>query len=42
MPLKKVKTIAYMDNGEIKAVGTFEQVRNSVKDFDIQAKLLGI
>lgn len=40
--VKKVKTIAYMDNGEIKAIGSFEQVRNSVKDFDIQAKLLGI
>ena len=40
--VKKVKTIAYMDNGEIKAIGSFEQVRNSVKDFNIQAKLLGI
>jgi hypothetical protein len=31
-----------MDQGEIVARGTFEEVRNEVPDFDHQAKLMGL
>ncbi len=34
--------VLYMDNGEIVASGTFEEVRNAVPDFDRQAKLMGL
>jgi len=34
--------VAYLENGNIKSVGSFEQVRVDVPDFDKQAKLLGI
>jgi ABC-type multidrug transport system fused ATPase/permease subunit len=34
--------VLYMDKGEIVARGTFEQVRNTVPDFDRQAKLMGL
>jgi hypothetical protein len=31
-----------MDSGEIKAVGSFEEVRAKVPDFDRQAQLMGL
>jgi ABC-type multidrug transport system fused ATPase/permease subunit len=34
--------VVYMDEGKILSVGTFQEVRNSVLDFDNQAKLLGL
>lgn len=34
--------VMYMDNGEIVARGTFEEVRKSVPDFDQQAQLMGL
>ena len=34
--------VLYMDKGEIVSRGTFEEVRNSVPDFDRQAKLMGL
>jgi ABC-type multidrug transport system fused ATPase/permease subunit len=34
--------VLYMDQGEIVARGTFEEVRNEVPDFDHQAKLMGL
>jgi ABC-type multidrug transport system fused ATPase/permease subunit len=34
--------VLYMDEGEIVARGTFEEVRDSVPDFDRQAKLMGL
>jgi ABC-type multidrug transport system fused ATPase/permease subunit len=34
--------VLYIDNGKIVARGTFEEVRNSVPDFDRQAKLMGL
>lgn len=34
--------IIYLDAGEIKSVGTFSQVRSAVKEFDTQAKLMGL
>ena len=34
--------IAYLSEGKIISVGTFEEVRVKVPDFDIQAKLMGL
>ena len=34
--------VVYMDNGLIRAVGSLEEVRRLVPDFDLQAKLMGL
>ena len=34
--------VVYLDNGKILAVGSFDEVRNRVPDFDSQAKLMGL
>ena len=34
--------VIYMDSGEIKAQGSFEEVRKAVPDFDRQANLMGL
>jgi ABC-type multidrug transport system fused ATPase/permease subunit len=34
--------VVYLDKGEIVAVGTFNEVRSKVPDFDNQAKLMGL
>ena len=34
--------VIYLDGGQIRAQGTFEQVRDRVPDFDQQAKLMGL
>ena len=34
--------VVYLDKGVVKAVGTFEEVRRKVPDFDNQAKLMGL
>ena len=40
--LRKADIVFYMSDGEIVASGSFEEVRNLVPDFDIQAKLMGL
>lgn len=35
-------SVIYMDKGQIKSIGTFDEVRTSVPDFDRQAKLMGL
>lgn len=40
--VRNVDTVIYLDNGAIKGMGTFEEVRDSVPDFDRQAKLMGL
>jgi len=40
--VRNVDQVIYMDNGEIIARGTFEEVRKSVPDFDHQAQLMGL
>jgi len=40
--VRNADLVLYMDQGEIVARGTFEEVRNSVPDFDRQAKLMGL
>jgi ATP-binding cassette subfamily C protein len=34
--------VAYLANGKIQALGSFEEVRDLVPDFDTQAKLMGL
>jgi ABC-type multidrug transport system fused ATPase/permease subunit len=34
--------VVYLDKGVIAAIGTFEEVRRKVPDFDNQAKLMGL
>jgi ABC-type multidrug transport system fused ATPase/permease subunit len=34
--------VAYLSQGKIEAVGSFQEVRNLVPDFDTQAKLMGL
>ncbi len=34
--------VVYIDSGEVKKIGTFDQVRNTIPDFDEQAKLMGL
>ena len=40
--VKNADTVAYLEDGKLKSVGSFEKVRGEVPDFDKQAKLLGI
>lgn len=40
--IRDADLVLYMDKGIIVAQGTFEQVRNTVPDFDRQAKLMGL
>jgi ABC-type multidrug transport system fused ATPase/permease subunit len=40
--VRSADKVVYMENGQIKASGTFEAVRNTVPHFDRQAKLLGL
>jgi len=40
--VQKSNTVVYIDDGEIKSVGSFNKVRSDIPNFDLQAKLLGI
>ena len=40
--VQKVDKVVYVDNGQIIAVGSFDEIRRQVPDFDNQAKLMGI
>jgi ABC-type multidrug transport system fused ATPase/permease subunit len=40
--VRTADTVIYMDEGVIKAAGTFEEVRTTVPDFDRQAQLMGL
>ena len=40
--VRKADQVVYIDEGKILAVGSFEQVRSAVKDFDSQAVLMGL
>jgi ABC-type multidrug transport system fused ATPase/permease subunit len=40
--VRNADLVVYMESGKILAIGTFEQVRNLVPDFDKQAKLMGL
>jgi ABC-type multidrug transport system fused ATPase/permease subunit len=34
--------VIYMADGSVEAIGTFEEVRNRIPDFDRQAQLMGL
>lgn len=40
--IRNVDQVVYMDNGRIVHMGTFEEVRKAVPDFDNQANLMGL
>jgi ABC-type multidrug transport system fused ATPase/permease subunit len=40
--VRKVDTVIYLENGCVRASGTFEQVRTQVPNFDKQANLMGL
>jgi ABC-type multidrug transport system fused ATPase/permease subunit len=40
--VRNADLVIYLDRGRILAIGTFEDVRQSVPDFDHQANLMGI
>jgi ATP-binding cassette, subfamily B, bacterial PglK len=40
--VRNADSVIYMDKGKVISVGTFEEVRTNVPDFDRQAKLMGL
>jgi ABC-type multidrug transport system fused ATPase/permease subunit len=40
--ISTVDKVIYLDEGLIKCIGTFEEVRRQVPDFDMQARLMGL
>jgi ATP-binding cassette subfamily C protein len=40
--IRNADKVVYLDKGEIKFVGSFDEVRHHVPDFDSQAKLMGL
>jgi ABC-type bacteriocin/lantibiotic exporter with double-glycine peptidase domain len=40
--IKSIPRIIYMDEGRVVQEGTFEELREKVEKFNVQAKLLGI
>ena len=40
--VRNADIVVYLSKGKIIAAGTFNEVRNTVPDFDHQAKLMGI
>jgi ABC-type multidrug transport system fused ATPase/permease subunit len=40
--IRNANMVVYISDGEIKAVGTFQEVRMAIPDFDKQANLLGL
>ena len=40
--VRQADQVIYMENGNIQCMGTFNEVRNLVPNFEIQAKLMGL
>jgi ABC-type multidrug transport system fused ATPase/permease subunit len=40
--VRNVDKVVYLSEGRVVAIGTFEEVRNTVPDFDKQAKIMGL
>jgi ATP-binding cassette, subfamily B, bacterial PglK len=40
--VRNADLVVYMDKGKVLAKGTFDEVRNTIPDFDHQAKLMGL
>jgi ABC-type multidrug transport system fused ATPase/permease subunit len=40
--IRNVEKVVYLDKGKVLAVGSFDEVRKAVPDFDFQAKIMGL
>jgi ABC-type multidrug transport system fused ATPase/permease subunit len=40
--VRDVDTVVYLSEGIIRGIGTFDEVRRAVPDFDRQARLMGL
>ena len=40
--VRQVDQLIYMENGKVLSVGTFDEVRREIPDFEIQAQLMGL
>jgi ABC-type multidrug transport system fused ATPase/permease subunit len=40
--VRNADLVLYLEKGKIRSIGTFEQVRQSIPNFDAQAKLMGL
>jgi ABC-type multidrug transport system fused ATPase/permease subunit len=40
--VRSADLVVYLSKGKVLATGTFDEVRNTVPDFDRQAKLMGL
>lgn len=40
--VKNVENVVYLSNGNVLAMGTFDEVRDAIPDFDLQARIMGI
>lgn len=40
--VKSADKVVYLEHGEVRSVGTFDEVRSAVPDFDMQATLMGL
>ena len=40
--VRQADQVIYMENGKIHCIGTFNEVRNSVPNFEVQAQLMGL
>jgi ABC-type multidrug transport system fused ATPase/permease subunit len=40
--VREADTVVYISEGQIVSIGSFEEIRTNVPDFDIQAKLMGL
>lgn len=40
--VRNVDKVVYLENGEVRAIGDFNEVRGAIPEFDIQARLMGL
>jgi ABC-type multidrug transport system fused ATPase/permease subunit len=40
--VRNADKVVFLENGKIRAIGTFDEVRNNVPEFDNQANLMGL
>jgi ABC-type multidrug transport system fused ATPase/permease subunit len=40
--IKNADQVVYLENGSIRAIGTFQEIRQQIPNFDTQAKLMGL
>jgi ABC-type multidrug transport system fused ATPase/permease subunit len=40
--VRNADSVLYLEKGKVRSMGTFDQVRESIPNFDAQAKLMGL